>query len=291
MADKTNNPWANNPWAKGGEYYNESAVGRGTEYLSDGFLDTTESLQEWKENKDNLDSKVSQKYENGIKRGEIVYTCNAGWIDRTHAFTRSSRTTVGANNLWKQIVEEKGTRSGYEDGFKVTYTQDAKVFIMNIGTTKSYFVKYGLNNSQKEQVALSIFQEVSMEFEQKQAWGVVIGRGDSSFEPADLVSNLLGFYNAVRPELTESKIMELCKPLTSGQSLEVFREYPGTFTEKKYKNRKFTPLFFPNKYCKNSKFPEEFQQISTIEKGTLFRDWDDLFDIHEGKPPLPAIKY
>ena len=60
MAD-SNNPWANNPWAKGGEYYNKSAVGQGTDYLPDGFLDTTESIQEWKENKqsDNAKNKPS----------------------------------------------------------------------------------------------------------------------------------------------------------------------------------------------------------------------------------------
>lgn len=282
-----------NPWDVGGEHYNQNALH--TQFLPEGFLETKQSYQEWKaereQGKDETDGDLSQKYANGIKRGNIVYTCNAGWIDRTHAFTKSNRATVGADNLWKQIVQEKGTKSGYENGFKVTYTQDAKVFKINIGTTKSYFVKYGLSKSQKEQVALSIFQEVSMEFERQQAWGALIGRGDSSFEPADLVSNLLGFYNAVRPELTISKIMELCKPLTSAQSLDIYKQYPGTFTEEKYKNKKFTPLFFPNKYCKNSKFPKEFQQISTIKKGTLFRDWDNLFDIHESKPPMPRIKY
>lgn len=36
----------------------------------------------------------------------------------------------------------------------------------------------------------------------------------------------------------------------------------------------------------------KFMETNIVEeKGTLFRDWDNLFDIHEGKPPMPGIKY
>lgn len=63
MANKLFNRWAKNEWAKGGKHYNESAVGRGTEYLPDGFLETTESLQEWKENKEKgEDKKDDEKF-------------------------------------------------------------------------------------------------------------------------------------------------------------------------------------------------------------------------------------
>lgn len=61
MADNSNNPWGNNPWAKGGEYYNKSAVGKATQFLPDGFLDTTESLQEWKESRHSSDNHKDNK--------------------------------------------------------------------------------------------------------------------------------------------------------------------------------------------------------------------------------------
>lgn len=49
MANKFQNPWENNTWAKGGEEYKKSAVG--TEFLPEGFLDTTMSLQEYLKSK------------------------------------------------------------------------------------------------------------------------------------------------------------------------------------------------------------------------------------------------
>jgi len=116
-----------------------------------------------------------------------------------------------------------------------------------------------LTKTDKEKIALSIFQEVSIEFEKLQRFGILIGNGKSSFDIPDLVSNLLGFYNVVRPNLTRKKIMKLAGQLTIQQSLEIYKKYPNTFKE--YKNKKFTPVFFQNIFCKNPKFPIEFQQI------------------------------
>ncbi len=228
-------------------------------------------------------------YIKAIRAGRIFYTCNCGWIDKTHAFTDTKRTEIyiGAKNLWKQIVEEIGTKSSREEGFKVTYRQDASIFGLKIGVTKSYFVKKGLTIQEKEQVALAIFQEVSIEFEEFQSFGAVIGKGDSSFEPADLISNLISFYRVVKPELTESIILNLCKKLTAEESEKVYLQYPGTFTDEKYKNRVFKPKYFPNKFCKESSvFPKELDTIVPAKKGILFRDWDNLFDIHDGRPPM-----
>ncbi len=242
-------------------------------------------------------------YIEAIKNGRIIYTCNSGWIDKTHAFTDTKRTEtyIGVKNLWKQIVSEKGMKSNSpnEKGFLVTYGQDATV-IQNVplidkpfrvGTTNRYFVKYGLSKEQKEQVALAIFQEVSMAFESFQAAGVIIGKGASSFEPADLTSNLMNFYRIIRPELDQEKIMKLSKPLTIKQSIEVYKKYPGTFTDKKFKNKQFTPKFFDNPYCNEKTFPKELQSIVPAKKGDFFRDWIPIFDIYAGKPPITGSKF
>ena len=234
-----------------------------------------------------------------IRDGKIVYTCNSGWIDKTHAFTDTKRTEfyIGVKNLWNQILNETGIKSNSpnDKGFKVTYRQDATLIqnlpLINkpvrLGNTKSYFVKSNLTVQEKEQVALAIFQEVSIAFESFQAFGAVIGKGDSSFEPADLISNLISFYRIVKPELTEKVILNLSKELTAEQSVNVYRKYPGTFSDEKYKNRVFKPKYFPNEHCDGQPvFPKELNSIKPASKNSIFRDWMPIFDIHAGKPPI-----
>lgn len=246
---------------------------------------------------------LEDDYVKAIRNGKIVYTCNSGWIDKTHAFTDTKRTEfyIGVKNLWNQIINETGRRSSTpnDKGFKVTYRQDATLiqnlpFVdepVRLGNTKYFFVKSGLSLKQKEQVALAIFQEVSIAFESFQAFGAVIGKGDSSFEPADLISNLISFYRTVKPELTEGIILDLSKELTPEESVEVYRKYPGTFSDKKYKNKIFKPKYFPNEYCKGQPiFPKELNSIKPAIKNTLFRDWLPIFDVHGGKPPITGNK-
>jgi hypothetical protein len=240
-----------------------------------------------------------EKYRAAIRAGRIIYTCNAGWIDMTHAFTetRRNRFGVGARSLWNQITAESGYKSKApgENGFLVVYRQDAQVvgFLPTVGVTRKYFVQYGLPVSRQEQIAMAIFQEVSLEFEALQAYGAAIGRGDSSFEPADLTSNLLGFYKIIRPELTQERILQLCGKLSIKQSLDILSLYPGTFSSEKYKNKRFTPRFFPNRYCNctNPVLPAELRAITPAVKGTDFRDWIELFDVHGGRPPMNGPKF
>jgi RHS repeat-associated protein len=209
-------------------------------------------------------------YKEGIKNGKIVYTQNYGWVDKTHAFTKTKRENVGADNLWNQIKNETGKQvtSKGEKGFLVTYRQDANVFGFSIGVEKTYFLKNGISIEDKERIAMAIFQEVSSKFENLQKYAFW---SSSSFEPADLPSNILSFYSAVRPELTKEKILDLIQPLTMEQSLEVYKNYPGTFTDKQYKNKTFNPVFFPNEYsAENPQVPSELQEIQPAEKGNLF---------------------
>lgn len=227
------------------------------------------------------------EYYRAINDDKYTYTCNCGWIDKSHFNTTTSRKRIdiGATNLWKQLLDEKGRKSVWRKGFRVVYSQDIVKLGISIGVTKEYFVKYGLSVKTKEQIALTIFQEVSMEFEQLQSLHPTSG---SSFEPADLISNLLGFYSVIRPKLTSKFILEnLCKEMSLNKSIAIYKKYPGTFTISKYKNRKFTPQFFENEYFKNPIFPKEFLEITPYVKDSeIFRDWIELFDIHNGISPI-----
>ena len=242
-------------------------------------------------------SEIVDEYVRDIRNGKLVYSCNSGWIDTSHAFEDTKRTNynIGAINLWNQILNETGMKSNSPNGngFKVSYRQDNAVPIIPIdpiGITKFYFVKDNLNVQQKEQVALAILQEVSLEFEHFQRWAAFIGKY-SSFEPADLISNLMSFYRIVRPHLTKNVILNLSKALTPEQSVEVYRKYPGTFSDEKYKNREFIPKYFPNEHCSGQPvFPKELNLVKPASKNSIFRDWIPIIDVHAGKPPISGGK-
>ncbi len=191
----------------------------------------------------NSDKPANDKYEEAILAGDIVYTKNYGWVDMNHAFEPSTRANVGADNLWRQLQNQTGeTKDGY---FKVTSMQDASVAGMLPGVIGEYWVKIGLSGSDMIDVAVHILKEVSLAFEALQ--GMAFWSG-SSFEPADLPSNMLGLYRAIFPTMTQAYIELLIEPLTPAQSLEVYRQYPGTFTSSEYKNHSFSPKFFENKF-------------------------------------------
>ena len=225
-----------------------------------------------------------------IGRGRLVYTCRCGWIDRNHSSTTTSRPFVGANNLWNQIVNETGRRSrfpGDQNGFRVSYRQDARLLRQNVGVTKHYLVKAGLSRAIKEQVALAIFQEVSMAFEDFQGWGSFIS--DSSFSVEDLISNLISFYNAVRPNIDYEG---LCQPVSVDASYKVWDTYGAVGS---HKNRVFRPIYFDCDECPcQGPFPQELQRITPAEKSgdirganQYFRDWLESDDWINGMPPIP----
>ena len=210
-----------------------------------------------------------------VVKGLLVYSCKGGWIDKNHALKTTTRAFVGADNLWKQILNETGDKSKAPgvNGFKVTYIQDATK--MRIGVTKNYCVKSGLPLNIRESVALAIFQEVSMEFESLQGWGALIS--DSSFSVEDLVSNMIGFYKVVRPG---PDYVALCQPVSIAASLKIWDTKGAVGT---HKNKKFEPVFFDCDECTaKGPYPIELQKITPATKTATaslsgatdyFRDW------------------
>jgi hypothetical protein len=208
-----------------------------------------------------------------VESGILVYTCNCGWLDRGHADSRSRRPHVGAESLWLQITRESGRRSTRTDarGFQVIYTQDMSKWGITAAETRSYFVQSGLSVAQKESAALAIFMEVSVGFETLQGsfpWSLSSHSNDSSFSEEDLVSDLIGFYVAVRPGINA---VELCGAVSTAASLVVWDTYGSVGSNK---NHTFSPRFHPCDECRGAgRFPAAFQQITPATKGTTFRDW------------------
>jgi hypothetical protein len=223
-----------------------------------------------------------------ITRGRLVYTCKCGWIDKFHADPKSSRPTVGPAFLWKQLVEEIGTKSLFPNRncFRVIYGQDAVLSIFGNkfypGVEREYCVTPGLSLKVKESVALSIFQEVSYAFERKQ--GLAFWSG-SSFSIEDLVSNLLSFYSVVRPGIN---YLSLCEPIGTVASLKLFEKHPDTFSTK---NRTFQPKFYDCDSCPTQgPFPLALKTILPAKKGNAFSDWLRIDAWPGGIPPLHGPK-
>lgn len=211
-----------------------------------------------------------------VRRGRLVYSCNCGWIDTGHANAKSYRPHVGAESLWAQISGETGRRSqrGSANGYQVIYRQDMGlnvrgVTVLSLGETRAYYVPYGLRREDKESVALAIFMEVSYAFEDLQGtFPYRLKTGDSSYSEEDLLSDLIGFYKAVRPGID---YVALCKPVSVEASLEVWERYGAVG---KNKNREFRPVHHPCRECLGKpSFPASLEQIAPAKKGTLFRDW------------------
>ncbi len=211
-----------------------------------------------------------------ISTGRLVYTCNCGWVDTGHANPTASRAYVGAASLWEQVVKETGVKSrkAGANGFLVVYRQDMgrKIRGRFVGTAveRRYYVGSGASLHRKESIAFAIFTEVSKAFEDLQSdwlWGRVTSSG---YSEEDLVSNLIGFYKVVRPEVGK-KWRDLCRLVSTNAALKVWDTFGAVGGNK---NKSFTPNLRACDECTATpSFPKEFQTITAAEFSEDFRLW------------------
>jgi LysM repeat protein len=207
----------------------------------------------------------------------LVYTCKCGWLDLGHAWFHSSRPNQSAANLWKQVKSEEGEKTPNNLWFKVTYEQLMSKFGASRGTSIEFAVKLGISKVEQEQVALGIFMMVSLAFEKVQGEAQYAWYSDSSFSAEDLVSNLVGFYRAVRPG---HAYIKMCEPVSKEAALKIWDGY-GAVGRSIYKVREFRPLFFPCSECPNGvdsfrmgRLPDFLNTIIPAPLGSKYRIWD-----------------
>jgi len=212
------------------------------------------------------------------RRTGLIYTCVCGWIDLGHA------RPDGALALWNRIRKEIGKPSGDRSGFKVTYSQSMSAGPFSASYLKEYWVKRGLPKAKQESVALSIFMEISLGFEALQSGFPFNLTTDSGFSAEDLVSDLLGFYRALRPNLD---YISMCEPVDKQTALKVWDTHGAVGGRKNYQ---FAPLLYPCSVCKGSpasgpaagQMPWFLKSITPAKKGDLFRNWSMLDEIDTG---------
>ncbi len=195
-----------------------------------------------------------------IAKGRLQYSCNCGWIDWGHALPG------GAKKLWNNILAQNGNISKIGNGFKIVYEQRMGKFGIFLGYSRQYFVKFGLTQPEQESAALAIYKEVSEGFEGLQRWTT----SSSGFSEEDLISNLIGFYRAVKG-FTREQIEEWCHGLSIKESERVWDAVDGL-----KKNRDWKPVNHNDKTscCKGGmKWPAQLDSVKPAPKGMLWRNW------------------
>jgi hypothetical protein len=213
------------------------------------------------------------RYKDDLDKG-LIYTCNCGWFDKGHGDGRNAKT------LWDKVLKEEPVyyQNGL-NGYQVDFAETSKPYGVKLHEhLQKFFVKSGLSISDKKKVALAIFKEVSISFENLQGTGVKGFAGEvwggSSFSEEDLVSDLIGFYRIV--DGTDWKT--LCKPVSVTASETIWDRDGGVGT---HKNKTFTPKFHACNECPTSVFPQQYQSIPDIQKGELFLDFNKSIAVRE----------
>lgn len=171
----------------------------------------------------------------------LVYTKKCGWVDLGHANPES------AEKLLNQFIVGELRNRSEEEYFDVSYKQTMKKGIFGCtisdGAEKYFKVKKGVRNQQKKSIALSIFLEVSYSFENLQnSWPYSLTT-DSGYSAEDLMSNLIGFYRAVEPNVN---ILQSCEPVSKDVALRIWDVYGPVG---KNKNYSVVPFLYPvNEY-------------------------------------------
>lgn len=197
----------------------------------------------------------------------LIYTKKCGWLDLGHA------NPEGANKLWNDINSEKSqTRIGARDGFfDISYSQGMGNKYIKAVTRKKYAIKKGLSLKDKKSVALAIFLDVSKTFEAMQGNWLFKHFTNSSFSAEDLVSNLIGFYRAVEPNVN---YIRLCEPVTKDIALGIWDKFGAVGANK---NIRTIPFIYPlpdqpNAGPMSAMLPSYLNTIIPAKQGILFNE-------------------
>jgi hypothetical protein len=222
-------------------------------------------------------------------RSGLVYTCRCGWIDLGHA------RPDNAARLWHAISSETGSApSGEILGtvgglwYRVDFEESMAKWGLRDSAQKSFAVRRGLSQQQKESVALGIFLDVSHRFEMKQGSFPYKLVTDSGYSAEDLVSNLIGFYRAVRPGFPYVKE---CQPVSRAAAEDVWKKYGSVGA---LKNPFVGPFLFQCTECPggpqgpvSAQLPNFLSLVEPAPSGELYQSWDTKLLFEKPAQPLP----
>lgn len=133
--------------------------------------------------------------------------------------------------------------------------------------------------SDKKSVALAIFLDVSHAFESMQSRRPFRWVTDSGYSAEDLVSNLIGFYRAINPQVP---YIQLCQPVSKDLALQIWDKYGAVGSNKNYTTKPFIypvpppqilhPLPIAQRGPMCGILPPELNTIKPAESGVLFME-------------------
>lgn len=208
----------------------------------------------------------------GFRR--LSYTCRCGWIDWGHALPDGARALnhqiETETTSWPELGQLRLSLAG-APAYVVNYGQSMGRGPITFSTLRHWVVKKGLSRAEREGVALAIFMNATMEFEQLQGTFpfTVVSGGRSSFSIEDVISNVVGFYGALRG-ISLPRLRQVCGEVTVRESLRIWDEHlAGKLGG--LKNRGLTPRRFPCPECdashSDTSFPSLFSSVQQLPPG------------------------
>src|SRR5690606_7966919 len=160
----------------------------------------------------------------------LIYSEVLGWIDMGHALGNDIKDTLDKI--------QKGEMSG-QPYYSVSYAQSMKHYSSGAcyGASSRWQIKRGRPLHERHSIALAMMMATARRFEgDVQGWPFSWFR-DSGFSAEDLVSDLLGFYRAVRP-------MDYFSHLKIVSKEKALRRWDHYGAVGKNKNTTFQPMLF-----------------------------------------------
>jgi hypothetical protein len=197
-----------------------------------------------------------------IKKWRLEYTEKWWWIDWWHA------TPWWARHLRNRVNDPKAIPGSDHYGL-VYYGQYQRKRKFKDGVEKEYIVRKNMTQEEKESVALAIFLEVSREFEEhQQITDFITG---SSYDAADMFSNVVWYYRAVRG-YSEDEVRWYLNPLWADSSLVLYKK------NKIGKNQNIGVVITQwEEWLLTEKYPYPFNQIRTVRKWKFYGNTWILF--------------
>lgn len=204
----------------------------------------------------------------------LSYTRRCGWVDWGHA------RPDGARGLIRQVEGERSANASlarlsmtleHRRAYAFEYGQRMGAFGMEASSKHHYVLKRGLGGPAKASAAMGIFISASLSFERMQSslfWSTLT---DSGFSVEDLVSNLIGFYAALRG-YDETMLRRVCGEVSVEESLRLWDEHlPNGLGG--LKNHSWRPILFPTREERglaDTTWPAELAGVTASQPG---RDW------------------
>ncbi|NEG63545.1 hypothetical protein GQQ23_14525 [Pantoea agglomerans] len=173
------------------------------------------------------------EYRKGVSG--LVYTELAGWIDLGHAL---------GGDITKALAKFSRGEVSSKPYYLVQYEQVMRAGKFGTGRYIRWNIKRGRSQHEIHSILLAMLMRTAVLFENWQAQSWFSWYTDSGFSGEDLVSDLLGFYGAVRP----MNYITMLQPVSKEAALRRWDHY-GPIGD--YKNKGYKPLLFPDPAIKN----------------------------------------